>query len=135
MGTRVPLEQVRIGMPCSQPWAEMTGDDRVRFCPQCRKHVHHLSAMSRIEVQELVCRGAGNLCVRYQPDASGAPLTLEYASLTTPSRRRRLWPIACLVALAAGVLSFVRKPAPPPIIMGEMMIAPVQTSTSPSPTQ
>ena len=27
----------------------MSGDERVRFCKLCSKHVYHLSAMSRIE--------------------------------------------------------------------------------------
>lgn len=32
------LDGLRVASPCSASWYRMTGDDRVRFCDQCRKN-------------------------------------------------------------------------------------------------
>lgn len=43
----------------------MHGNDRVRFCSHCSKHVNNLSEMTRKEARRLVRASGGNLCIRY----------------------------------------------------------------------
>jgi len=42
-----------------------TGDDKSRFCGQCRTHVYNFSAMSADEAAELIRREGGKLCGRF----------------------------------------------------------------------
>lgn len=49
------LDSIHVAEPCPVPWAGMAGDDTSRFCTQCNKHVHDLSAMVRDEA-EVFCR-------------------------------------------------------------------------------
>src|SRR5262249_10788550 len=39
------LDNVRIASPCHARWEDMVGNDRARFCGQCRKNVYNFSAM------------------------------------------------------------------------------------------
>ncbi len=43
-----------IASPCKRDWSKMTGDERVRFCGDCKMNVYNLSAMSQAEVLALV---------------------------------------------------------------------------------
>ena len=59
------LKSMKITEPCSEPWEDMVGDDRIRFCSHCAKDVNNVSAMTRREALELVRRSKGQLCLRY----------------------------------------------------------------------
>lgn len=69
------LTGIRIAKPCPASWAAMRGDDRVRFCDQCRLNVYNLTDMSRSEAQKLVAKREGRLCVRFYRRADGTVLT------------------------------------------------------------
>lgn len=60
-------KQLHIEEPCHQDWEQMRGDERRRFCAQCDKHVHNLSAMTKAQAQALLERDP-ELCVIYQYD-------------------------------------------------------------------
>ncbi|MCB9686800.1 MAG: hypothetical protein H6738_13250 [Alphaproteobacteria bacterium] len=63
-------DQVRIDEPCHARWAEMSGDERRRFCASCQLHVHDLSAMTEPQARELL-RTEPDVCVRYTTDGRG----------------------------------------------------------------
>jgi len=109
-----PLDVIRIEEPCSQDWGRMTGDERVRYCDGCRKHVHNLSAMTRDEAERLVCEQAGKLCVRYEQTPAGGVRTLDYARRMS----RRTWMFwtlfGTLGAAASAAAQLLMRPAPPP---------------------
>lgn len=69
------LDRVRVAAPCSADWAEMRGDERVRFCERCSLNVYNLSAMTRREAERVVVRSEGRLCVRFYRRADGTTLT------------------------------------------------------------
>ncbi|MGZ3423652.1 MAG: hypothetical protein ACXWUG_30110 [Polyangiales bacterium] len=61
-----------IAKPCNAPFAAMTGDDKTRFCTECGKHVHDLSARTEDEARALLAAARGTrICVRYAKDARG----------------------------------------------------------------
>jgi hypothetical protein len=138
---RVPLEVIQVAEPCHESWEKMTGDDRVRFCQGCNKHVHNLSAMSRTDAERLVCESAANLCVRFARGQDGRVRTLEYQPATGRRRGWRFWTVASTVvaALVAGVNGYVLargRPAPPPILMGAPVVPAVMgrvAATQPTP--
>ncbi len=64
----------KIAKPCPATWAGMSGDDRKRFCAQCKLHVHNLSEMERHEAEQLLQESSGRLCVSYHCDEQKRPL-------------------------------------------------------------
>lgn len=70
MKKRSVLNSIAVKTPCTQDWDLMYGNDEVRFCEHCVKHVHDLSAMTRRDAEKLVARAKGSICVRYvrRPD-------------------------------------------------------------------
>jgi len=96
MADRTLLENLRIASPCSASWDGMEGDERVRFCRECRLHVYNLSAMDRAEAEALVREKEGQLCVRMYRRRDGTVLTRD---CPVGRGRARRW----LVAQVAGV--------------------------------
>jgi hypothetical protein len=70
-----PLDHVRVAAPCPANWDAMFGDDRTRFCGECKLNVYNLSGMSRSEAEALLSRTEGRLCVRYYQRADGTIIT------------------------------------------------------------
>jgi hypothetical protein len=101
------LQRVRVASPCLEPWAEMTGDERVRHCARCKLSVYNLSAMTRSEAEALVLGHEGRLCVGYYQRADGTILTRDCPvglSLVRRKLARVLGGIAAAFAFIAGGL-------------------------------
>lgn len=81
---RSGLDDLVIETPCSEPWAGMTGNDRVRHCGACQLDVHDLSALTSEEARALVRGTEGRLCARIHRRPDGRVLTRDCA----PARRR-----------------------------------------------
>src|SRR5262249_24061520 len=79
------------------------GDDRVRFCPQCRLHVYNLSAMSRSEAQALVLDKEGLLCARFFRRLDGTVLTQD-CPIGIRTGRRPWFTAAAIAAWIMAVL-------------------------------
>ena len=71
------IANVRVASPCPARWADMTGDDRTRFCAQCQKHVYNLSEMSAEAAANLIREKEGHLCVRFYRRVDGTVLTAD----------------------------------------------------------
>jgi hypothetical protein len=105
---RLPvLDNIRVATPCSAEWAKMTGDDRVRHCGDCQKHVYNLSDMTRDEAEALIVEKEGRLCVRYFQRADGTIL-LKDCSIGVQRRRRyrRLAVAGAAMLAGAGALTY-----------------------------
>src|SRR3954451_5691753 len=72
-----PLNNIRIASPCSADWDQMYGDDRKRFCGQCKLNVYNLSGMTTDEAEALIMNTEGRLCVRFYRRADGTVLTSD----------------------------------------------------------
>src|SRR6266436_4750754 len=53
----------------------MTGDERVRFCEECGKHVYNLSAMTARDAESLLVETEGRICTRFYRRPDGKILT------------------------------------------------------------
>ena len=60
-----PLDNIKIASPCSANWSQMYGNDRMRFCGDCKLNVYNLSGMTRNEAENLIMNAEGRLCVRF----------------------------------------------------------------------
>jgi len=90
------LDRVRIASPCSVSWSRMKGDDRVRFCDQCRLNVYNLSAMTRAEAETLIQTTEGRLCGAFYQRRDGTILTADCSVGLRAARRH-------FAALAGGI--------------------------------
>ncbi len=98
------LNDIRVASPCPPAWEDMTGDDRVRFCAECKLNVYNLSAMGRDEAEELVRDREERLCVRFYQRDDGTVLTRDCpVGLRAIGRAAR----ARLAALASLVFVFL----------------------------
>jgi hypothetical protein len=72
-----PLNNIKIASPCSADWNEMMGNERKRFCGECKLNVFNLSGMSQREAESLLLNSEGRLCVRFYKRADGTILTKD----------------------------------------------------------
>jgi hypothetical protein len=93
------LDLIQIASPCEADWDAMQGDDRSRYCGECKKHVYNLSAMTRPEAEKLVFEREGRLCVRFYRRHDGTVLTADCPVGLRGVRRR----IARTLAAACGL--------------------------------
>ena len=115
----IVLEDVRIASPCSVAWGAMKGDERVRFCGQCRKNVYHLSGMTREDAEALLRIHQGDLCVQIYQRADGTVLTQDcpvgLRALRARMAKRLAWLLSCAAMgigmVAQHLFAAARKPA------------------------
>lgn len=72
-----PLTNLRIASPCSVDWSAMMGDERKRFCSECKLNVYNLSDMTKYDAEHLLRMSEGRLCVRYFQRSDGTILTKD----------------------------------------------------------
>ncbi len=72
-----PLYNIKIASPCSADWNEMMGDERKRYCGDCKLNVYNLSEMTKAQAENLIVESEGNLCVRFYRRPDGTILTKD----------------------------------------------------------
>ena len=72
-----PLESLRVASPCAANWDAMQGDERKRYCGECKLNVYNLSGMTRYDAEHLLRMSEGRLCVRYFQRPDGTILTKD----------------------------------------------------------
>ena len=71
------LDRVYLETPCSSDWVSMEGNERVRYCSECNRQVHNLSAITKREAEELLTNADGKLCGRFDRDDRGNMITAD----------------------------------------------------------
>jgi hypothetical protein len=98
--------KLRIASPCPARWEDMGGDDRIRFCDQCKKNVYNLSAMTTAEATEVIAANPGRLCARIYQRADGTVLTEDCpVGVARHWRRIKRRVAGAIAALAVVVMS------------------------------
>ncbi len=101
MSARFDVNALKVATPCLARWEDMAGDERARFCQHCQKHVYNFSAMTTMEVEQLVLKNEGNVCGRMYRRKDGKVLTADCPTGQAVVKRQRwLW----AGGLAAGVV-------------------------------
>ncbi len=78
------LEKIDIPIPCPVAWESMKGDDRRRFCSQCRKNVYNISAMTRTEAEAFIQKNEGQACIQMYKRPDGTVVTADCRPLHPP---------------------------------------------------
>ncbi|HYR74773.1 MAG TPA: carboxypeptidase-like regulatory domain-containing protein [Pyrinomonadaceae bacterium] len=82
------IDRLRIASPCPANWAQMTGDDRVRFCDLCNLHVYNLAELTRTEAESLIANSEGRTCARLYRRSDGTVITKDCPVGLRALRRR-----------------------------------------------
>lgn len=105
MNPKLPtLELIQIATPCEASWDDMKGDNRVRFCGQCKLHVYNISDMPRDEAEQLVSEREGRLCVRMFRRHDGTVLTSDCPVGLRAVRQRLVRSAAALAGLLIAMI-------------------------------
>lgn len=99
------LAQVMIASPCSIGWENMTGDDRIRHCGECKKSVYNTSLMSVDEI--LVVTGKADACLRIYRRADGTMMVDDCPKALRQIRDRMRERIRAVSKVAASVCGFL----------------------------
>jgi len=132
------VDQIRVASPCNARWQDMTGDERARFCGQCRKHVYNLSVMTRAQIETLVREKEGKFCGRFYQRADGRLLTADCPSRLRRVRSRlaQLGGALCALLFSLAGCSPKQTNSPPghgadPVLMGEVAVPSAVCRTNP----
>jgi hypothetical protein len=95
---------IKISSPCSESWARMKGDDRVRYCMKCKLDVYNLDGMKPVEIEALVRRKSGTLCGRLymRPERTAS---FQDCGMSR-ARRARRWAAAAAAFIVLAVFSW-----------------------------
>jgi hypothetical protein len=131
-----PLNNIRIASPCPADWDQMYGDDRKRFCGDCKLNVFNLSGMTKAEAESLIMNAQGRLCVRFYQRADGSVITQDcpvgWARVKQRTRIFATAALSLLMAMLSGVffvslfssqktvVGVLKMPSPTPTPMGLM---------------
>ena len=72
-----PLNNIKIASPCPADWNQMIGDERKRYCGDCKLNVYNLSGMTRTDAENLLINSEGRLCLRFYRRTDGTVLTKD----------------------------------------------------------
>jgi len=105
-----PLNNIKIASPCSANWDAMLGDDKKRFCSECKLNVYNLSGMSKSEAENLLFESEGRVCVRFYRRNDGTILTQDcpvgWAKIKQNVTRTATTTISLVIGLFAGLFAF-----------------------------
>lgn len=106
MDTRLNvLGKIEVAASCSADWNDMTGNDRLRFCGDCKLNVYNLSAMTADQILGLIRETEGRLCGRFYRRPDGTILTQDCPKGLRAIVRRRLVGVGCKIAAAVLLLA------------------------------
>ena len=102
-----PLDNIQVASPCSADWNEMYGDDRKRFCGDCKLNVFNLSGMTRDEAETLIMNAEGRLCVRLYKRSDGSVITKDCPVGWARVKQRTKVMATAVMSLLMAILSGV----------------------------
>jgi hypothetical protein len=132
-------DEIRVASPCHARWEDMGGDEQARFCRQCSKNVFNLSAMTRVQIADLIREKEGKFCGRFYRRADGRMLTADCPSRLRQMRERLARIGGALCALALSLLGCSRQASQPRagntghVLMGDVALPPTVCATNNSP--
>lgn len=124
-----PLDHIKIASPCSADWDSMIGNNRQRYCGECKLNVYNLSGMTRDEAENLILQSEGRVCVRYFRRGDGTILTVDCPVGWQAAKKRmsRFWTagVSLVFTIFAGIglTSYFSSKEQPEKLMGEIEVS------------
>lgn len=102
-----PLDHIKVASPCPANWNEMRGDERRRYCTECKLNVYNLSDMTRREAENFIINAEGRVCVKFYRRADGTVLTKDCPVGWQVVKKRISRTARAFVSMCAGIFSGV----------------------------
>ena len=99
-----PLDKIKIASPCSADWNDMIGDNRKRYCAECKLNVYNLSQMTREEAEIFLIKSEGRVCLRVFRRDDGTVLTQDCRVGLQMFKKKISRKASAVFALIAGFL-------------------------------
>jgi hypothetical protein len=99
------VQRVRVASPCSVAWESMTGNSRVRHCGSCDLNVYNTAGMTSREIETLVRKSEGRVCIRLHRRADGTVLTKNCPTGLNAMRRRAVRLGSACLSMIFGLMS------------------------------
>jgi hypothetical protein len=100
------VQSVYVASPCDVGWDSMQGDDRKRFCGQCKLNVYNTSFMSTMEIAELMRESEDRVCIRLYKRFDGTIITAD-CPVGLRKIRDRIRKVACNVVAQLIAFGFI----------------------------
>jgi hypothetical protein len=126
-----PLNNLKIASPCPANWDKMYGNNKVRFCGECKLNVYNLSGMTKTEAETLLVETEGRLCVRYFRRADGTVLTQDCPVGWRALKKRVTNLAAAACTLVLGLMSAIMVTVPN---RNEPLVGKLEPVMTPTPT-
>ncbi|MBL8910159.1 MAG: hypothetical protein JNM17_05570 [Archangium sp.] len=108
---------IRIASPCTEDWASMSGDERVRHCAKCKLNVFNTREMSEDDVRAMLIAksNGGRVCARVYRRRDGTILTKDCPTGVAAIRRKAVMAVATAASMlmAGTAYAMGRTPACP----------------------
>ncbi len=99
---REQVNSIQIATPCSADWDEMVGDDRKRFCQDCKLNVYNVAELTPREVSELLgAANGGRVCMQIYRRRDGTVITRDCPVAVQRVKKAFKRSIAAVASLAA----------------------------------
>ncbi len=95
------VQQISIASPCHVDWDSMTGDEKKRFCGDCKLNVYSVSTMSTAEAADFIRQSEGRVCMRLYRRKDGTIITDNCPVGLRKLRDRVRLKVAAVIALFA----------------------------------
>lgn len=102
-----PLGNIKVASPCPADWNEMYGNERKRFCSECKLSVYNLSEMTQSEAENFVINAEGRVCVKFYRRADGSVLTKDCSVGWQAFKKRISRSAKAFTSICAGILGGV----------------------------
>ena len=104
-GQKFDVNSLRVASPCSVGWETMSGDERTRHCHLCSLNVYNVSALTPAEVENLILKREGRVCIRMYRRADGTVLTKDCPVGFRAIQKRAARLAGALLAVVLGLFS------------------------------
>ena len=117
-----PLNTIRVASPCSADWDAMVGNNRERFCGECKLNVFNLSGMTKQEAENLIMNSEGKLCARFYQRKDGTIITKDcpVGWQAVKQRMTKVWTAVASIMITTvgsiGITNFMTQQTKPEIM-------------------
>ena len=111
---RIDLDRIAVASPCPVAWDDMLGNERVRFCSQCKLNVYDITAMTRSQAESFIANAEGRICAKFYRRADGTVLTQDcpvgLRAVRKKVSRAAAAAFSAIVSLFGGTALFAQQP-------------------------
>lgn len=121
-----PLDEIKVASPCNADWDEMIGDNRKRYCADCKLNVYNLSDMTKDEAENFLINSESRVCVKFYRRQDGTVLINDcpvgWRAVKRKVSRLSKAVFASFVGIFSGIFAFNQMQLEPLNLQNEVTV-------------